>query len=458
MSEHRTDGDHPSDQRGDGGAISHADWLDERASGDGGRRRRRSRRSGADADWSHAGGPPPDEGEGADAQRVIVVPPGHVPPWHEEDYYEYYDWDTLPGRSSWWTRFAIVVVLVALVLGAAFFFTNRWVQRQLAPPGGPGQELVITIPQGATTNDIARILADENVVANPTVFRYYLRWKDAGDFQAGQYLLQENMAVWDVKDTLLAGPAPSETRLVTIPEGLTLEEIQRRLLDQLPEFSVVELEEAVNSGRVRSVYQPVFSTLEGVLFPETYQVDEKNAGDEAALLQRMADQFDAVAAELGLDDSVARVGLEPYEVIIVASMIEREASVDEDRPKIARVIYNRLADGEPLGIDATLSYFTGRRDITASDLALDTQYNTRIFPGLPPTPIASPGRASLEAALNPAEGNWKFYVRTDEFGPGTHSFYDTFEEFETIGVPLCIERDLGCTLPDTPATDDGGDN
>ena len=137
-------------------------------------------------------------------------------------------------------------------------------------------------------------------------------------------------------------------------------------------------------------------------------------------------------------------GLNPYQILIVASLIEEEAKTEGDRGKIARVIYNRLDLGMPLGIDATIVYaLEGDRQLSQSDLEVDSPYNTRIYSGLPPSPIAAPGKLSLEAALNPEVGDWLYYVRTDEFGPGSHTFATTNQEFQQA-VQICIERDLGC--------------
>ena len=158
----------------------------------------------------------------------------------------------------------------------------------------------------------------------------------------------------------------------------------------------------------------------------------------------MTAQFDIVATETGLANPPIGLGVNPYEVLIVASLIEEEAALDEERAKIARVIYNRLDRSIPLGIDATIVYaLGGDRELTLSDLAVDSPYNTRLVSGLPPTPISAPGRASIEAALQPAQGDWLYYVRTDESGVGSHTFTVTQEDFNEA-VLICIERDLGC--------------
>ncbi|MYG94128.1 MAG: endolytic transglycosylase MltG [Acidimicrobiia bacterium] len=358
------------------------------------------------------------------------------------------DWDWLPRRTSTFTRVIIITALLGTVLGVSGFFVKGWIDDRLDPPGDEGEQLLVSIPQGASVNDIARILDDEGVVANSTVFRYYLRYKDAGDFQAGSYLLNENMSVWRAKDVLLTGPAggpAGESISVLLPEGLTLAQIHDRLLEQVPSFSADDLARTLAFPAVRSEYQPVNTTLEGMLFPDTYLLDEATAADEDALVIRMLSRFDEVANEVGLDTAPQRLGLSPYEVVIVASLIEREALIDEDRSKIARVIYNRLTAEWPLQIDAAVRYAVNKPSapLTQADLSVDNPYNVYTRVGLPPGPIAAPGRQSLEAALNPADGIWMFYVRTDEPETGAHTFSVTREEHEAA-VAICQARDLGC--------------
>ena len=358
------------------------------------------------------------------------------------------DWDWLPRRTSTLTRVAIILASLGVVMLIAGLVIKGWIDDRLDPPGDEGPELVVNIPQGASINDIARILEDDGVVANSTVFRYYLRYKDAGDFQAGTYLLNENMSVWRAKDVLLAGPSsgPAEQDLrVLVPEGLTLAQMQSQLLAQLPTFDANELARAMAFPPLRSDYQPPTSTLEGMLFPDTYLLDSATAGDEAALVVRMVNQFDTVAVEVGLDAAPDTVGISPYEAVIVASLIEKEALIEEDRAKIARVIYNRLGQNMPLQIDAAVRYALNKPSdpLTLTDLSVDNPFNVYNRTGLPPGPIAAPGRASLEAALNPANGFWLFYARTDDPVPGAHTFTNTFEEHQ-VAVAICQERNLGC--------------
>ena len=373
--------------------------------------------------------------------------PQDLPPWYEDEYYDDRDWERLPRRTSTALRFGVFIGVLLILSLTTYSFVKGWIDDQLDPPGEPGIAVNIEIPQGASADDIARILADNDVVANATVFRYYLRFKNASDFQAGIYTFQVNSSAWDVKENLLAGPMeiPDDRFFVTIPEGLTLIEMQETLLDQLPDFNPEELKQAINNSDTPSSLGISLSFIkEGIFFPDTYDVDESSLGNEESLLQRMSSQFDIVAEETGLINPPSNLGVSPYEVLIIASLIEEEAALEEERAKIARVIYNRLERSIPLGIDATIVYaLGGDRELTLSDLAVDSPYNTRLVLGLPPTPISAPGRASIEAALQPAQGEWLYYVRTDEFGVGSHTFAVTQEDFNQA-VLICVERELGC--------------
>lgn len=333
-------------------------------------------------------------------------------------------------RRPWgfWRRVLVLAGGLALVLGGAYWWGNSWLQRQLDPPGEPQGRFLVEIPSGAGVNDIARILANEGVVANATIARLW--WRDAATLQAGDYYFAGNMSVDQARAVLEAGPIPPAFESITIPEGLWLEEIADRLLDSLPEFDPVELRAALSDGRIRSRYMPAgIDSLEGVLFPDTYQVDEAGVSDERALLGRMVEQFDTVAARIGYDDARERIGLTPYQLLVAASIVEAEAARSEDRPKVARVIYNRLNAGMPLQMDATVLYALGQRktSLTLTDLDVDSPYNTRRFPGLPPTPIAAPGRESLAAAMNPEPGEWLYFVLVER--DGTLFFTEDYDEF-----------------------------
>lgn len=335
----------------------------------------------------------------------------------------------------------IVGFLVVAVVGAGYW----WVQSQIDPGGEPGAEVELEIATGSTTEDIGAALADNGVISSAMVWDYWTRLNDEGPFQAGFYVFQENSSFDDAVAVLEAGPRPPETESVTVPEGLTIAETVPRLADPevgVERWAVEEIQAALASGEIRSQFQPGDQpSMEGMLFPDTYAIDEDT--DERSFLRRMVTQLDETLIAAEVETKAAGLGLTPYQVVILASLIEEEARVPEDRGKISRVIHNRLAQGIPLGIDATSRYEAeiqgrSRDDI---DFESDSPYNTRRVQGLPPTPIAGAGAASIEAALNPEPGEWLFYVLAD--AEGNHTFTETNAEF-LQAKQRCIELDLGC--------------
>jgi UPF0755 protein len=329
-----------------------------------------------------------------------------------------------PDRRRRWPIFVALLVLVGVLaagLGAI------WIQRKLDPPGDPGRRVSVVVPRGATTADVAELLAADDVITDARIFRYYLRVRGGGPFQAGTYVLRRDSSMGDARAALREGPRLDFTD-VTVQEGKWASDVAEIVAD-VPGLDASAFTAELGSGVVRSLYQPQdVTSMEGLLFPDTYRVDQNE--DEQAVLARMVTKLDEVATELGYADAAARVGRQPYEVLIVASLVEAEAKVDGDRAKIARVIYNRLQQGMTLGIDATVYYALQRKGgpLTRTDLAVDSPYNTRVNPGLPPTPIGLPGRASLEAAINPEPGPWLYYVLSDE--EGHHAFSESYEEFQ----------------------------
>ena len=329
-----------------------------------------------------------------------------------------------PDRRRRWPILVALLLLLGVMAGG---LGAVWLQRRIDPPGDPGRQVSIDVPQGATTADVAELLAAEDVVSDARIFRYYLRVRGGGPFQAGSYRLRQNSSMGDARAGLEEGPRLAFTD-VTVPEGRWVSDVAE-IVAEVPGFDAAVFTAELESGVVRSLYQPQdVTSLEGLLFPDTYRVDENE--DEQAVLARMVSTLDQLATELGYADAAARVGREPYEVLIIASLVEAEAQRDGDRAKIARVIYNRLAQNMTLGIDATVYYALQRRggNLTQSDLEVDSPYNTRVNPGLPPTPIGLPGRASLEAAINPEPGPWLYYVLADE--EGNHAFSESYAEFQ----------------------------
>jgi UPF0755 protein len=237
------------------------------------------------------------------------------------------------------------------------------------------------------------------------------------------------MAMGAVLDALSAGPRIRFAKLV-IPEGLTLDEIAARV-GRIPGHDAQRFGDLARSGSVRSRWQPPgLTSLEGLLFPDTYLVTDKE--DEAAVLSRLVNRFDQVADQIGLGRRPLPAGLSPYQAVVAASLVEREAKVPEDRPLIASVIENRLERGMKLQVDATVLYALGRHQerVLFKDLEVDSPYNTYKVDGLPPTPIGAPGRSSLEAVIDPANEEYLYYVLFEK--NGKHAFASTPAEFERL--------------------------
>ncbi len=330
------------------------------------------------------------------------------------------------------------LVLVLLVIGASGVL---WFRRQVDPPGGPGEEVVVEVPQGASTKRISEILDEKGVVSSARLFQGYVVRSKEGPFQAGSYRLRRSSSLEEAVAVLSRGPQQSFNRL-TIPEGLILGQIAERVGGS-PGRSAERFLEVARSGQVRSRYQPEGSVnLEGLLLPETYNLEDTD--DERDIIERMVGAFDDAAARVGLDQ-VSQGGLvNPYQAVTVASMVEREARAPEDRGMIARVIYNRLRRGMPLQVDATVIYAlgkTGEKDLRVlnKDLQVDSPYNTYKVMGLPPAPIAAPGRAALEAAVDPPPGPWLYYVVVEP--NGKHAFATSLDEHNR-NIALAKSRGL----------------
>jgi UPF0755 protein len=231
---------------------------------------------------------------------------------------------------------------------------------------------------------------------------------------------------------LLAEGATIDFVTVTFPEGSWVRDFAR-IVGKTTHISSQEFLDALASGDVTSELMPGnlgqidgAEPWEGLLFPSTYQVVEDDTA--VTLAQRIADEMGRQVAEIDFS-AIEQRGYSLYDALIVASMVEAEAKVNGERPKIASVIYNRLDVGERLGIDATVIYALGehRTELFQSDLAIDSPWNTRLHAGMPPTPIGAPGTGSLAAAADPAPGDLFFYVVGD--CDGHHAFSETSAQF-----------------------------
>jgi UPF0755 protein len=327
------------------------------------------------------------------------------------------------GRPGWLTGLAVVLV-VGLLAGA---LGTVWIRYQVDPSGPQGAAVQVTIPKGSSTAAIASILGKEKVIHAPSLFRYYVKLKGAGPLLAGSYTFHQNEKYDDVIAALEKAPPLAVTRL-TIPEGFTVSQIAAKV-GTLPGRSASKFMAAVSAGQVRSRYQPAGSTsLEGLLFPATYQVTANE--DEVTILSQMVKLFDDTVANLQIDQGAAKLGMTPYQLVVVASIVEREAKLNEDRGPVASVIYNRLHKSIALQVDSVVLYGEQQPDPHKIDIKTATPYNTYKFKGLPPTPIASPGIPSLQAAIAPPVTTYLYWVLIDP--GGKQAFASTSAEFAKL--------------------------
>lgn len=334
-----------------------------------------------------------------------------------------------PRRRPRW----LVLVLVVLLLASSTLFAGyRYLQGSISPSGEPGADITVTIDKGIGTEGVAKVLAEAKVIKSARVFAYWTKLQGKGPYLAGTYTLQQNLSYDEVANLLSSGPEVDVQRLV-IPEGLTLEQIAERV-GQLPNRSAatfLALAKEQGETRVKSPLQaPQVTNLEGLLFPSTYFVGERD--DERRILQRMVDSMVSVTTRLDVANRARSRNLDAYQLLTVASLVEREAKVQEDRPLVAQVIYNRLDKQQKLQIDATVIYALGQSGtktrVSNADLKTKSPYNTYEVAGLPPTPIAAAGEASIRAAAEPAPGPFLFYVVTEK--DGRHSFATTAAEHQ----------------------------
>ncbi len=361
--------------------------------------------------------------------------------------YEGLDYEVVRSSNGPGTKGAVLVL--ALMLGIALIAGVRtvdWLRQKLDPPGDPTTEVIVALPPGSSSSAVSELLAGNGVIPDATAYEWYVRLRGGPTFQAGDYVFQQNSSVWEALEILRGGPVQvnlADQFALTIPEGLTVAQMAELISNQEDlRFSGADFLDALDITPALSTIAPppndialrALNQSEGFLFGDTYFLTA--ATTTSQLIATMTNQMDSVLTELNFTDSLAQVGLTPYEALIVASIVEGEASRPEDRPKLAQVIYNRLAAGMTLGMDATVRYLVGGADVDAFALSIDSPYNTRLNLGLPPTPINTPSRQSLAATLNPEPGDWLFVVKTDE--DGTLSFSVEYEQF-LKDRDICLE-------------------
>lgn len=290
--------------------------------------------------------------------------------------------------------------------------------------------VVVIVPRGATDRRIGEILENDGLIRRALGFLLAARIEGVnGKMVAGTYEFSPSMTPRAMAVAIALGRTADDE--LTIPEGYTVRQIGERLAEKQMADERVFLSLALTQGRTFTVngFTPPSVDLEGYLFPDTYTIP--HGTPERGIIEMMLNEFaaHALAADGGF------LASHPQKIaptVKLASLVEREAEVESDRPKIAAALLNRLRRGMRLECDASVEYGlpTYKTRLYYKDLKIDTPYNTYLHPGLPPTPIANPGMASIEAALHPAQVSYLYYVARDD-GSHTHIFSDTLAEHKS---------------------------
>jgi UPF0755 protein len=394
---------------------------------------------------------------GRDHDAAARTATGDPQPWQHDPWD---DPDDVPlivtetARRSRWPFKVIVYTLGVLLIAGVLVGggVGWWYVQQINPEGDPAPAINFTVNPGETLETLSGRLEEEGLIDSAGVFRWYVERHGGLELTPGYYRLRPRDHMGNIMAVLRTPPAETYSS-VTFPEGFTLARMANRLAEKSPRFLVSDFIRAATSGEIRSDFlaqPPEITSLEGLLFPDTYQVSNGESVEQ--VINRMVGLMERVGRQENIVEKGYAQGLSAYQVLIVASLVEREAKTVGDRPLIARVILNRLrmTDGNgnpapmPLQIDAAL-YYQQDPNLPFTVLkSIDSPYNTYLHTGLPPTPIASPGRASIQAVLNPApnppeggalcqsvpqnECKYLYYVLKD--AEGNHEFAVTLAQHE----------------------------
>lgn len=323
----------------------------------------------------------------------------------------------------------IGIIIVILIIAALLFTAGvvAGVYYVMVPPGG-ANPVKIEVAKGASAGEIADKMEKAGVIRNALLFRVVVRMAEAGrDIKPGKYMIDPNDNMMEILHQLRKGIG--KLRLVTIPEGLTLPQVAKLM----EEKDVVSEEDFLNaaSEKMFAVNGRTLENLEGYLLPDTYDIPARY--DASRVIEVLVESFKDKVVPLykRKKDNLPRK-LSLHQVVTLASMVEREAKVPDERPIIAAVYYNRLKKGMKLECDATVQYALGKNKevLKYSDLEVKSPYNTYLHKGLPPGPICNPGISSIKAVLEPKDVDYLYYVRNDVKDDGSHVFSKTYSEHQ----------------------------
>lgn len=332
----------------------------------------------------------------------------------------------------------VTVIVIACILFIGIFGT-LYVKSALKPVDPESEEQIqVEIPMGSGISTISKILEKSGIIKDATIFKYYAKFKNQSNFQAGNYMMTPSMTLDEILESLKTGKVYREPVMtITVPEGMTLEQIGK-IVEKRTKYTKEQFMERVNSKEfienVMSTYPELFTDeilngnirypLEGYLFPATYSFYDEDVSLDDIILP-MIDKTNSVIGEY--KSLLAEKEMTVHELLTFASLLEEEATEKTDRETIASVFYNRLEIGMPLQTDPSVLYALGghKERVLYEDLKVQNPYNTYVNPGLPPGPIANAGVVSIEAALNPTDTEYLYFLADKE---GNNHFAKSFEE------------------------------
>ena len=349
----------------------------------------------------------------------------------------------LPKEAWYRVRGAVAVLLsLAVLLGGGWFVYSkvndawiayRTVEDYIDPEGAA--DVVVEIPQGASTNAIAEILLSSDVIKTAKAFQSVAASDpNVRKIQYGLYKLRTQIPAKTALQMLL-DPANQIKNQFQIREGQRFSEVLTGLAEST-KVSEKEFRAALKDRKQFGLPSWIGPSNEGFIFPDTYNLPLKPTA--VSVLKLPINQFIKTTDDLAFEDRAKALGYKPYDVLIVASIVEREVFRSEDRAKVARVFYNRVKKGMKLESDATVAYankITGRVFTTPKERGIKSPYNTYKYKGLPPGPITAPAKAAMDAALNPDDGNWLFFVPIN-LDTGETVFSATFAEHQKAVAQL----------------------
>ncbi len=334
----------------------------------------------------------------------------------------------------------ISLVLIFIIGGISGFLYIKSALQPVDPDSD--KEVTVEIPMGSSTSEIAAILEENGLIKDSTIFRFYIKFKNESEFQAGEYTLSPSMEINELTEALESGKVLEEPLYsVTIPEGKTIDEMAAIYAAELP-FSKEAFLNKVNDPQYMetliNTYPDILSNdildpeirtpLEGYLFAATYEFYSKEPSVEKVVTKMLEKTAEVVTPLL---DEIASQDMSVHEALTMASIVENEASSEKQRKKIAGVFYNRLEEGMPLQTDPTVLYALGKHKdkVLLEDLEVESPYNTYHVDTLPVGPISNFAKSSLKAAINPEDTDYKYFLHDDK---GNIHYAETVEKHKQL--------------------------